>query len=105
MDDLSPEAILGIAAGVVAGVAGLGVGVFWYACPRACAIYFGRKVPKLKPRPKAAPRSDVLELSQNPLVVYPRKPHAHALPWEVDIDAVNKIQRLKREFKATPLRK
>lgn len=105
MDDLSPEAIIGIAAGVVAGVAGIGVGVFWYACPRACAIYFGRKVPKLKPRPKAVLKPDVLEISQNPLVVYPRKPHAHALPFEVDVDAVNKIRRLKQEFKAPPVRK
>ena len=106
MDDLSPEAIIGIAAAVVAGVAGIGVGVFWYSCPRAFAIYFGRKVPKRKtPRAKAVPKPDVLEISQNPLVVYPRKQHAHALPYEVDIDAVNKIRRLKQEFKAPPLRK
>ena len=104
MDDLSPDAIIGIAAGVVAGVAGLGVGVFWYACPRSFAIYFGRPRPPPAPRPKLTLKPDVLQISQNPLVVYPR-PHAAALPREVDIDSVLKIRRLKQEFKAAPLRK
>jgi len=105
MDDLSPDAIIAIAAGVVAGVAGLGALVVRVKCPRVFAAHFGTRVPKTpsKDRTKAL-RPDTLEISQNPMVVYPR-PHAAALPREVDIDSVLKIRRLKQEFKADPLRK
>lgn len=104
MDDLAPEAILGIAAGCVAGVVGLGVLIVWFTCPRVFAATFGTRVPKpvFKRREKAI-RSDTLEISQNPMVVFP-KPRAHALPLSVDIDSVLAVQRLKREFKSVPIR-
>ena len=101
MDDLSPEAILGIAAAVVAGATGLGLLAVRLACPRMYAATCGTRVPapKFKPREKAV-RPDTLEISHNPMVVvsFPN-PRAHALPWEVDVDSVNKIRRLKQEFK------
>jgi hypothetical protein len=99
----SPEAIIGIAAGIVASVAAIGVVVVRVTCPRVFAAHFGTRVPTTKPRTK--PRdSAVLEISQNPMIVYPR-PHASALPREVDIESILKIRRLKQEFKAAPLHK
>ena len=100
MDDLSPEAILGIAAGCVAGLVGLGALAVRIACPRVFAAHFGTRVPKPKrPVKLVVPTLDTIEISQNPIVL---RAHTRALPREVDLDSFLKVQRLKQEFKAAP---
>lgn len=103
MDDLSPEAILGIAAACVAGLVGLGALVVRFACPRVFAAHFGLPAPKVRRQTAKVPVLPVV--SHNPmLVVTTQNPIAmrtksRALPREVDIDSFLKVQRLKREFK------
>jgi hypothetical protein len=104
MDDLSPEAILGIAAGVVGGVFGIGVLAMRFACPRMFAAQCGLRQSKSKRFGlRVVPKSDTLEISQNPILILAEKRHAHALPYEVDLDSVLAVRRLKREFKVSPV--
>ena len=101
MDDLSPEAILGIAAGCVAGLVGVGVVIVRFACPRVFAAHFGTRAPKVKRPPKTViAKSETMEVSLNPIVL---RSHTRALPREVDLDSFLKVQRLKREFKPAAL--
>lgn len=106
MDDLSQEAILGIAAACVAGLVGLGALVVRCACPRVFAAHFGLRAPKTRRQTAKVPVLPTV--SHNPmLVVTTQNPvalrtQARALPREVDIDSHLKVQRLKREFKASP---
>ena len=106
MDDLSQEAILGIALGCVAGLVGLGALVVRCACPRVFAAHFGLSAPKVRRQTVKVPVLPTV--SHNPmLVVTTHNPvairtQARALPREVDIDSYLKVQRLKREFKPSP---
>lgn len=102
MDDLSPEAILGIAAACVAGLVGLGALTVRFACPRVFAAHFGIRAPKTTHCGKTVVLKDdtVIQISQNPIVL---RAHTRALPHEVDLDSFLKVQRLKREFKPATL--
>lgn len=104
MDDLSPEAILGIAAACVAGLVGVGALVVRFACPRVFAAHFGVRAPKTKRQSVKVPTAPVV--THNPMLIVPvqnpiaLRTQARALPREVDIDSHLKVQRLKQQFKA-----
>lgn len=104
MDDLTPEQIIGIAAACVAGVAGLGVFLFWWTSPRAFAIYFGCKL-RSSPKPqkkgryvrKSSDKTADTEYYRNPIVIGRAK--------VADVVPVSplKVQRTRKEFTATPV--
>lgn len=73
---MDPEAIIGIAAACVAGLAGLGTLTFYLLYPRHFAAYFGCKIrsaPKTTAKGKRqkalAPKTDAVELQRNPILV------------------------------------